>query len=107
MRLVIGTILACSFLGAAHAQEIMGNAAEGKRTAAQLCADCHDVSGSEIPRDPPGSAPAFIVLARSRDHTPRKLRRYLSLPHGRMTNVIVTRREAEDIISYIVALRRP
>ena len=107
MRLAISTILVCSFLSAAHAQEPTGNAAEGKRIATQLCADCHDVSGNEVSRDSPGGVPAFNVLARSRDHTPRMLRRYLRLPHGRMANVIVTRREAEDVISYIEALRRP
>lgn len=90
----------------AHAADNVGDPIAGKKIANDLCAQCHDVTGNEKPRSPPGNAPPFISLAQSQDQTPQKLRRKLMLPHGRMVNLIMPGRDTENVISYILSLRK-
>lgn len=100
-------ILVASLLlaGQASAQDVKGDASAGAKVAQAYCSQCHDVSGRAKPQNPPGNAPAFIVLAQDKDRTARKMRSYLMLPHGRMDNVIVTGRDADNVVSYIVSLK--
>jgi len=104
MQLAVITLAIIAFTGTAKAQENLGNAVEGKKVAEQVCAQCHDVTGDDKARNSSGNAPAFIVLARSPDHSPQSIRRYLNLPHGRMINLMVTGREADDVVCYIESL---
>lgn len=90
---------------AAHAAEPRGDAVAGKKVAESVCRDCHDVTGNKVPRSPPGNAPPFLTLAQSPDQTEQKLRRYLTLPHGRMVNLLVTGRDRDNVVSYILSLR--
>lgn len=106
MRFVLIALLACGLGTGAYAAEVKGDAVAGKKTAGSLCAQCHDTTGNEKPRSPPGNAPPFITLAQTQGQTPEKLRRYLMLPHGRMVNLLLTGRDADDVVSYIVSLRR-
>lgn len=54
----------------------------------------------------PGQPPALTTAAQSRDLTPARLRAFLLLPHGEMDNLNLTNREADDIVSYVMSLRR-
>jgi mono/diheme cytochrome c family protein len=105
MRLWTTAFIMLMMAGTAHTQELKGDPAAGKVAANNLCAQCHDTTGNAKPRSPPGNAPAFIVLAQSPSQTPEKMRRYLNLPHGRMVNVLVTGRDADNVISYILSMR--
>ncbi len=97
-------VLGCG--GNAYAADHVGDPVAGKKTSDSLCSQCHDTTGNATPQNPPGNAPAFISLAQSQEQTHQKLRRTLTLPHGRMVNLIVTGRDAEDVVSYILSLRR-
>ncbi len=106
MQKFIMALIALGFCATAHAADHVGDPAAGKKTAGSLCSECHDTTGNAKLQNPPGNAPAFISLAQSQQQTHRTLRRKLTLPHGRMVNLIVTGRDAEDVISYILSLRR-
>jgi len=106
MRGLLIALTVLGFSAGAHAADYLGDPAAGKKMAASVCSECHDTTGNAKPQSPPGNAPPFLLLAQSRDQTPEKMRRYLRLPHGRMVNVLVTGRDADDVVSYIVSLRR-
>ncbi len=105
MRMFLIALTVIGFSVGANAADRAGDPIAGKRTAGDLCAQCHDTTGNEKQSDPPGNAPAFIALAQSQDQTPQKLRRTLMLPHGRMVNLIMPGRDTENVISYILSLR--
>ena len=97
--LTIGILLLS--ISTVRAAEHVGDAAEGKRVAAMSCANCHDVAGTT--KSPPGAAPPFVTVARSGTDA-AKLRMFLRLPHGKMTNVLLTERNTDDVVSYIQSL---
>jgi hypothetical protein len=51
-------------------------------------------------------APSFSAIAHMNDVTPMGLRVFLQTPHSRMPDLHLTRAEADDLIAYIVSLRR-
>ncbi len=100
------TMAAAPVLAAERAADPAGDPAAGKKVTEFLCRNCHDVSGSERPKSPPGGAPAFFDLAQSPDTTTASIRKLLRLPHGRMTNVHLTDKEINDAAAYIISFRR-
>ena len=104
MRKLLLAFIILTFGSGAHAADRVGDPVAGKRTAYDLCRQCHDTTGSEKQSNPPGGAPAFIVVAQSKGQTPQTLRRKLMLPHGRMDNLILPGQDAENVISYIMSL---
>ena len=70
------------------------------------CAACHEVGkgvpGAALP-DPPG----FQRIADDPAMTALALRVFLRTPHGDMPNLILSDAETDDLIAYILGLRRP
>lgn len=104
-NIMLSLLMLPMLIATAQAAESKGDAVAGKRVAESVCRDCHDVTGNKVPRSPPGNAPPFITLAQSPDQTEQKLRRYLTLPHGRMINLLVTGKDRDNVVSYILSLR--
>jgi len=105
MQPLIVALMLFGYVGGAYAADT-GDTVAGKKLASNLCAQCHDTTGNEKPRSPPGGAPPFYMLAQSNELSAETMRRYLRLPHGRMSNLLVTGRDADDVVSYILTLRR-
>lgn len=105
MRIFTGLVLGLMLAGAAQGQEPPGDPAAGKKTAEFLCRNCHDVTGNEEPKNPPGDAPAFYTLAQRPDVTFEHLHGYLLLPHGKMTNVLLTGKEIDNVAAYILGMK--
>jgi mono/diheme cytochrome c family protein len=101
LPLLAGTGL---FTTAAVAQT--GDAAAGKKATAFACRNCHDVSGNEKAQNPPGGAPSFFEVAQNPKTTGPSLHKFLTLPHGKMDNVVLSGREIDDLTAYILSLRR-
>ena len=101
LPLLAGT---CLFTPAAVAQT--GDAAAGKKATAFACRNCHDVSGNEKAQNPPGGAPSFLEVAQNPKTTEPSLHKFLTLPHGKMDNVVLSGREIDDLTAYILSLRR-
>ena len=108
-RLSFGPVLAglAMFAGTAPApgQDLPGSPQAGRALAVALCADCHEVEtgarGGTLP-DPPG----FQRLADDPAMTALALRVFLRTPHADMPNLILSDSESDDVIAYILGLRR-
>jgi mono/diheme cytochrome c family protein len=80
---------------------LAADAGNGRRLAEMRCAACHIVAPSQR-RDVTDAAP-FEVIARKFATSPETLAFALLDPHPRM-NLMLTRREAQDIAAYINTL---
>jgi len=92
----------------ASAQEL-GDARAGAVYAEGVCAECHGVKkGQRV--SPHERAPAFEVVANSRGMTQMALRVWFQSPHPSMPNLMLTEKQSDDMIAYILSLkegRRP
>ena len=77
--------------GAARARDI----SKGKEIAQVWCSSCHRVDPEErkTARD---AAPAFSAVARMKSTTETSLAAFLSTPHGRMPDLILSREEIAE-----------
>lgn len=89
---------------AAVAQDLPGDPVSGRTFAIRHCAGCH-AAAAEQHRPATDAAPAFLTLARDPAITEISLRAFLQTPHSRMPSVMLTRREMDDVVSYILSLR--
>ncbi len=89
---------------AAMAQDLPGDPVSGRTFAMRHCAGCH-AAAAEQHRPATDAAPAFLTLARDPAITELSLRAFLQTPHSRMPSIMLTRREMDDVISYILSLR--
>ena len=75
----------------------LGDPAAGERLAAANCAQCHGA-------DP--AAPALAAIAAMPSTTQASLNAFLQTPHAKMPNLIFSGAELNDLIAYILSLRR-
>lgn len=87
-------------LGPAKAQEQAGLVAEGARVAAQSCADCHGASAGK----PLSGSPDFAAVARMPSTTATSIRVFLKTPHANMPDIVLTEREIDALVAYILSL---
>ncbi len=77
----------------------------GRQQASHLCSDCHAVG----PLADPGAArvgPPFSEVAKTKGMTAMALSVWLQTSHPTMPNIMLTPETREDIIAYILSLRR-
>ncbi len=100
--LVFGAIIASAPVAIAQSA---GDADRGRETSERLCASCHNTgeSGQSSALDP---APAFAAVAALTSTTSISLNVLLQTPHQRMPSNALTRNEINDIVAYILSLRR-
>lgn len=98
--LLVGAALARS--NAALAQS--GERAAGRRLATELCGDCHKAYRPFplLYRYPP----SFEDIAKLPSTTRLSLKVFLRSNHKQMPNFIVSKSDTDDIIDYIVNLKR-
>lgn len=89
---------------AAPAQDGPGNVQEGLALARHDCAQCHVVEGP--PRSESDPIPAFVSIAGEAATTETSLRVFLQTMHPSMPDLMLSRQEKDDIITYILSLRR-
>jgi mono/diheme cytochrome c family protein len=105
--MVIGYLIAAVLMlapGVSLAQNLPGDAAAGRALAIQTCAGCHAVAQDQR-RPALDGVPAFLTLARDPAITELSLRAFLQTPHARMPSIMLSRREIDDVISYILSMR--
>ncbi len=85
-------------------ETLPGDPVAGRIFAERECGDCHDTSrdGTAYPLN---AAPAFIDVADQRSTTALSLRVFLRSTHRDMPDLILTQREQDDVIAYILSLR--
>jgi cytochrome c len=82
-----------------------GDPAAGRALAQRWCDTCHVVD-QEQQRGTSTGAPTFTAIASMKSTTPMALRVFLQTPHGRMPDLHLTRGEIDDVVAYIVSLKR-
>ena len=109
MRLWVVLLFLCAapasvpFLAPARSQEA-GDAVAGQRLAREVCAACHAVEKGDIMVSPAG-APPFQQVADDPSASEVGLRVFLRTPHENMPDLILTPKQTDDIVAYILNLR--
>jgi mono/diheme cytochrome c family protein len=105
-RLVLAGLLALAFplVPPAAAQVPVGDAVSGAMIAERWCTGCHAV-GPAGARATDG-APTLQSIADRTSTTTLSLQVFLRTPHARMPDLSLTREETDDLIAYILGLRR-
>jgi mono/diheme cytochrome c family protein len=101
--LILGTVLCVATQ--IQAQQL-GDSAVGHKLAAEWCGSCHLI-GPDIRRGAVDLAPPFAEVAGDPRTTEFRLRAFLMTPHQRMPDFRLSREQTDDVIAYILSLRRP
>jgi mono/diheme cytochrome c family protein len=76
----------------------------GRELALNWCSECHLVVENQD-RVPSDAVPTFFAIANHRSTTDLGLRVFLTSPHGKMPNIMLTREQIDEIVAYILSLR--
>ncbi len=87
----------------ARAQAVPGNPFAGEQLARLQCAECHLLPGGQ--RATAGGIPSFQAMGSNPRVTALSLNAFLQTPHDRMPNIMLTRREIDDLIAYILSFK--
>lgn len=99
-RILLGTLIGIVPM-AAGAQ----NVPHGQSLAEHWCAKCHVVSAAATSGQSNG-LPTFPGLAARTDITPDKLKAAMTAQHGRMPDFQLGARDQDDLVAYIMSLKK-
>lgn len=105
MRGVAAFLLVLGAAAPALAQSEPGDRAAGQRLSATWCANCHRI-GPGGPGPATDAAPPFRAIAMMPSTTSMSLRVFLQTPHGNMPDFRLSREEIDDVVAYMLSLRR-
>jgi mono/diheme cytochrome c family protein len=80
------------------------DADHGSILAQRWCASCHIVSSAQ--RVEIDHSASFASIAQRADFSAKKLAIFLLEPHPKMPNMLLSRKEADDLAAYIAEQRR-
>jgi cytochrome c len=100
----IALLVSLLALGPGQAQQI-DRPKRGLILAKQICAQCHSVEKGS-PRSPKPPAPRFESIANIPGMTARAIIVALHTSHPTMPNMMLERDEIDDIVAYILSLKR-
>jgi len=102
-------VVAATLLAAgAEAQDLseIGDIQSGRKLAVQDCRSCHHIGpgspGPQTRKEPP----SFYAIANMASTTPTSLYVFLHTSHPTMPNLRLDKKESDDVIAYILSLRR-
>jgi mono/diheme cytochrome c family protein len=98
---VLAVVLHRAPVQAADAEQIK----RGGGLAQSWCSSCH-VTGARSQRSAADVAPPLADIANNKAISDARIRGVLNRPHGRMPTDALTARQIEDIVAYILSLRR-
>src|SRR5262245_15602078 len=90
-----------AFLQPAAAQDL-GDVRAGLAYANQVCAECHAVRVDQTV-SPNSRAPRFEAVANTRGMSETALRVWFQSPHPSMPNLVLNKRDSDDVIAYILS----
>lgn len=93
---LIAIVLSCEV---ADAQSLRA----GLQLAQTQCATCHQVGPGA--REKAAVAPSFADIASTKGMTEISIEVFLSTPHGRMPNYVLSQSQIADVAAYIMSLR--
>ncbi|MGZ3351079.1 MAG: c-type cytochrome [Xanthobacteraceae bacterium] len=80
------------------------SAAAGHRLAGAWCAECHAIEAT--PTGKATAAPAFAEIASRPSTTALSLKVFLRTNHPSMPNIIIAPDQTDDLVNYILSLKR-
>ena len=80
------------------------SASAGHRLAEAWCKNCHAIEA--VTAGARGRGPDFVVIANRTSTTGLSLKVFMKTSHHRMPNLIITPSQADDLINYILSLKR-
>ena len=86
------------------AQPVAGDPASGRKIATTLCSSCHRVLPITLPDK--GDAPRFQSIADQPSTTGISLNVFLHSNHRNMPDLMVSSAESNDLIAYILSLKK-
>jgi cytochrome c2 len=92
----------------AHAQNVgePGNVRAGRELAITTCSECHVVVERRWTPRPVGGPPDFTHITATPGMNGTALFVFLHTPHPTMPNLILSNRQPNDAIAYILSLRK-
>ena len=103
LRTVLLFVAALLTAAQAIAQVPSGDAAAGRDLVNAQCSPCHDGEGSPRGRR---QGPSLVAVAAMPSTTSISLRAFLMTPHPSMPNYRLAPQEIDDVVTYILSLRR-
>jgi mono/diheme cytochrome c family protein len=80
------------------------NRSPGRQVAMEICSSCHQIAeGQAALRQ---NAPSFMAIASLPSTTALSLKVFLRSNHKEMPNLIVAEKDTDDVIDYILSLKR-
>ena len=103
------TLVMATAAFSAHARNVdrPGDIRAGRELAQGNCAGCHIVTSERGALHLPGVAPNFADIAQMPSTTRISLLAFLRSPHPTMPNLILSDRQANEVVAYILSLKRP
>jgi len=95
-------LVTLAFLGGAEAT-VAQNIANGQRLSQRWCSECHIVGPAQTRSR---GAPSFASIAAKETISVEMVVSFLLLPHAAMPNPPLSRKDAEDIATFILATRK-
>ncbi|MCX7379579.1 MAG: cytochrome c [Alphaproteobacteria bacterium] len=104
-QMMLGAMLAACATGPALAQTagVGGDPQKGSELARTWCGGCHVVEAR--PAAANDQAPGFLAIAQRPGTTADGLRAFLSVPHGRMPNLTLSRQDIDNTVAYLLSLK--
>jgi mono/diheme cytochrome c family protein len=100
---VVGSVFALAPAASGLAQ---GNnsISTGRNWVETACSDCHQIGRED--RKPRSGVPSFPEIAALPSTTALSIRAFLQSDHGRMPNYQLARDQIDDVVAYILSLKK-
>jgi mono/diheme cytochrome c family protein len=85
-------------------QPLRGSPSSGHQIAMTICASCHEIYAPMLPRTE--APPNFEDIANLPSTTALSLKAFLRSNHNQMPNFTFSDAEADDVITFILSLKR-
>jgi cytochrome c len=106
--LAVGLAFAALFFvrlrDASGATQSSDSASAGHRLADAWCKDCHAIEATTTGNV--DAAPAFAAIANQPSSTELSLKVFLRTSHRSMPNLVIAPDQADDLVNYILSLKR-
>ena len=103
-RAICSLALGCVLAASAVTGEARADAARGLALAEQWCSQCHGVRPNAASLTQ--AIPSFPQIAAEPSATEPSLRVFLRTPHPSMPNFILQQDDIDDLVSYILSMKR-
>jgi len=98
-------MLTCIAASTGSFADTIGDVSQGQSFAQKICSSCHAVLADQF-LSPVAEATPFQKVADTPGMTRTALTVFFRTPHKKMPNLIISGTEADDVIAYILGLKR-